>query len=115
MQMHLNHQPFEQIKAGTKKIEIRLNDDKRSQLKMGEKVEFTDLKTNEKIITEVLSLERFQTFKELFKKYSGPIIGSPETESIEELDRENSEIYSRKQKKNFGALAIHLKVISRIQ
>lgn len=108
MKMRLNHEPFLAIKSGTKKIEIRLNDEKRSQLKVEDTIEFTDLKTGDRISTMVLNLEIFPTFKELFKKYSGSIIGSSDDISIDELDKENQEIYSREREYKYGALAIEL-------
>ncbi|CAJ1202049.1 ASCH domain-containing protein [Companilactobacillus nantensis] len=111
MDMHLNHQPFMAIKNGTKTIEIRLNDKKRSQLKVGDQIQFTDLLTDETIMTEILELERFKTFRDLFQKYSGTVIGSPETETIAELDQENQEIYSRQMEQKYGALAIRVKLI----
>jgi len=61
--------------------------------------------------TEVLGLETFPTFKDLFSKYSGIIIGAPVGESIDELDRENVEIYSREREEKYGALAIRVEVI----
>lgn len=111
MQMHLNHQPFLAIKNGTKRIEIRLNDDKRSKLKIGDKITFTDLETDQELTATVLKLEVFPTFKDLFQKYSGVIIGSPEEETIAELDQENTKIYSREKEEQFGALAIEIKVV----
>ncbi|PMD73841.1 ASCH domain-containing protein [Companilactobacillus nuruki] len=109
MNMHLNHEPFLSIKSGIKKVEIRLNDEKRSKLRVGEKIEFTDLETGEKITKSILNLERFSTFKKLFEKYSGTIVGSSEEESVEELDKENQKIYSRDREMKYGALAIILK------
>jgi len=108
MQMHLNHQPFTAMQNGTKQIEVRLNDEKRSQLRVGDLVSFTDLQTGEILETKVLALEEFPTFKDLFRKYSGSIVGSSESESIENLDRENMEIYSRAQEAKYGALAIRI-------
>ena len=112
MDMHLNHQPFMAIKNGTKTIEVRLNDEKRSKLHVGEEIRFTDLKTDETVVTEILGLEQFASFKDLFRKYSGVIIGSPEDESIDELDRENQEIYSRKMEEKYGALAIKIRLVN---
>jgi len=109
--MKLNHQPFETIKNGTKTIEVRLNDEKRSSLKVGDIIRFTDLKTAETIETTVLELETFPTFKQLFEKYSGTIIGAPEDETITELDNENVEIYSREREQKYGALAIRIKLL----
>jgi len=79
MDMRLNHQPFMAIKNGTKQIEVRLNDEKRATLKVGDLIQFTDLKTKETLQTKVLGLEKFPTFWKLFEKYSGEIIGSPDT------------------------------------
>lgn len=110
MDMSLNHQPFLTVKDGTKKVEIRLNDEKRSQLKVGDGIHFTDLETGETVDVKVVKLEYFTSFVALFEKYSGTIIGSPEDETVEELDRENQQIYSRAREKRFGALAITIKI-----
>lgn len=39
--MNLNNRPFESIKEGTKTIELRLNDEKRSLLKVGDEIDQT--------------------------------------------------------------------------
>ncbi len=41
--MHLYKEPFEMIKSGKKKIEIRLNDEKRQKLKIGDTIVFSKL------------------------------------------------------------------------
>lgn len=45
--MNLNEQPFDHIKQGRKTIELRLNDEKRRQLKEKDLIEFTNIKTFE--------------------------------------------------------------------
>lgn len=39
-QMRLHPEPFEKIKNGTKIIEMRLNDEKRQKVQIGDKIEF---------------------------------------------------------------------------
>ena len=39
--MKLKESPFERIKNGTKTIEFRLYDEKRKQIKIGDKIEFS--------------------------------------------------------------------------
>ena len=39
--MKLNESPFERIKNGTKTVEFRLYDEKRQQIKIGDKIEFS--------------------------------------------------------------------------
>ena len=41
--MKLNKNPFERIKNGTKTVEFRLYDEKRQQIKIGDKIEFSKL------------------------------------------------------------------------
>ena len=41
--MKLNQSPFDRIKNGTKTVEFRLYDDKRKQIKVGDKIEFSKL------------------------------------------------------------------------
>ncbi len=67
--MKLNESPFDRIKNGTKTIEFRLYDDKRKQIKVGDKIEFSKLpELQEKMIVEVLELYQDKTFENLFKK-----------------------------------------------
>lgn len=110
--MSLYDQPFQAIKSGEKTVEVRLNDEKRSQLRVGDLIEFTNLTTGETLKVKVLGLEKFPTFKDLFAKYSGSMIGAPEDESIEELDQENQGIYSREREQKYGALAIKIEKIT---
>ena len=53
MRMHLDNYYFEKIKAGTKTIEVRLNDEKRRELKVGDIITFDNRKTNEKLDVRV--------------------------------------------------------------
>lgn len=44
-EMKLQRQPFEGIKSGKKRIEMRLYDEKRSLIKVGDDICFTDMET----------------------------------------------------------------------
>ena len=50
-QMKLNPVPFENIKIGSKDIEMRLNDEKRKLVKVGDYIRFTNIETGE-ILTD---------------------------------------------------------------
>ena len=63
--MRLDAWPFALIKSGTKTIELRLYDDKRSKIKVGDKISFTSRETGESIMVEVFKLHRADTFFEL--------------------------------------------------
>ena len=53
-QMNLWDDSFQAIKEGWKTIEMRLNDEKRSLIKINDKIEFTNNKTNETIIISLI-------------------------------------------------------------
>ena len=65
-QMKLRAKPFEQMKSGKKVFELRLFDEKRRKLQAGDRIEFTNLETNEALIVRVLGLHVFESFEELF-------------------------------------------------
>ena len=49
MEMGLVHDQFLLVQAGTKTIEIRLNDEKRQQLKVDDQIVFEDLATQQQV------------------------------------------------------------------
>lgn len=68
--MKLNESPFERVKNRTKTIEFRLYDEKRSQIEIGDKIEFTKLPESQEIIlVEALELYKEETFEQLFRKF----------------------------------------------
>ena len=73
--MKLKESPFERIKNGTKTIEFRLYDEKRSKIKIGDQIEFSKLPDlKETILVNVLDLYKDSTFESLFKKLFDPWI-----------------------------------------
>lgn len=65
--MKLRHEPFDKIRAGEKTIELRLYDEKRRLLKVGDEIEFVCL--DEKrlpLSVQVIALHRFDSFAALY-------------------------------------------------
>ena len=54
--------PFKMIKLGIKTIEMRLNDEKRSLIKIGDFIEFENKDTHEKITCEVINIYKYSSF-----------------------------------------------------
>ena len=66
--MKLNAAPFSMIRSGQKTIELRLNDEKRRQVKVGDFIEFTSTEQpEEKMQVRVTALHRFRSFAELYE------------------------------------------------
>lgn len=65
-QMRLHPEPFNKIKNGTKTIEMRLYDEKRRQLQLGDIIEFENRETGEKLGAQIVNFHRFASFAELY-------------------------------------------------
>ena len=107
--MKLNEKYFEYIKRGTKRIELRLNDEKRKLIKIGDKIRFFKLpKLDEYIDVTVEDLIKYDNFKE-FNKYPIEILASKEM-SNEELMKDLEKFYSKKEQEKYGVLGIKFKI-----
>lgn len=67
-EMHLLTEPFEMIENGIKKVEYRVNDEKRQKIKIGDKLIFYKLPNNDrKIEVKIINLKYY---KDLLSMYS---------------------------------------------
>lgn len=65
--MKLSSDMFNLIKSGEKTIELRLNDDKGKLVSINDEIEFTNLSNkDEKLLTRVLKIYRFNSFADLY-------------------------------------------------
>lgn len=106
--MKLNPSPFEMIKSGKKTIELRLFDEKRRQVKEGDKIVFTNTDTGETLNTTVVKLHFFDSFKELYR--SLPLLKCGyTTEDINDAQPADMEqYYSAEEQKKYGVVGIEL-------
>ena len=105
--MNLNNRPFESIKEGTKTIELRLNDEKRSLLKVGDEIEFTNRDTNEKLSVDIINLHKYPSFEELYKHFDKVEMGYNKDEPAESKDMEA--YYSKEEQDKYGVLGIEIR------
>lgn len=103
--MKLNESPFERIKNGTKTIEFRVYDEKRQQIKVGDKIEFSKLPDlQEKLLVDVIELYKEDTFENLFRKLY------TDKEEIKRKAESMYQYYSPKKEKEYGVLGIKIKI-----
>lgn len=96
--MRLHPEPFEQVKLGQKKIECRLNDEKRQQLAVGDVIEFQlRPECTEVIEKQICALHHFSTFEEMFTKFP------------EERINNVYQYYTTEGEQKWGVLAIEFK------
>lgn len=108
-QMKLHDKPFQSIKSGSKRIEMRLNDEKRQLIKIDDIIEFTNITTNEKIKTQVIQLHKFANFEQLYNSFDKICLGYKENEQANSQDMEL--YYSKEEQNNYGVLGIEIKLI----
>ena len=111
MTMKLNAAPFEKIARGTKTVELRLFDEKRRTLSVGDEIVFTHTeKDGAQLRTRVTALYRADSFAELF------LTDVFEKSGFEGKTREQAlqamrEYYSAADENRFGVLGIEIKPI----
>lgn len=84
--MKLNNIPFNKIKNGSKTIELRLNDEKRRKLKVNDLIEFTNVETSEKLLTQIEALYKYDSFSKLYEDFDKVSLGYSENEIADPND-----------------------------
>lgn len=110
-QMKLQPKYFEFIKSGTKRIELRLNDEKRSIIQLGDTIEFLkEPEQLEKLQVKVVGLLRYNSFTELFNDFDISILADNSMTKEELLDV-LQEFYTVEKQKEYGVLGIRIEKI----
>ncbi len=106
--MRLQPAPFQKVKNGTKTIEIRINDEKRQRLSVGDELTFTLMDTPaETLQTKIKGLKAFPTFKELFEAYSPEKYGGEKSSEWPLMYK----YYSEEEEKEHGVVAIEIELV----
>lgn len=106
--MKLWRDAFQSIADGSKTIELRLNDEKRQQINIGDTIIFNCTKNNDVITAKVKALHKFTDFKELYECLPLDKCGYSKDE-IETADYTDMyDYYSQEQIDKYGALGIEL-------
>lgn len=108
-EMRLHNRPFEKIKRKTKTVELRLYDEKRKLIKIGDIIEFENRVTQEKINVEVVKIHIFKSFKELYQNFDKISIGYDENEEANPKDME--QYYTKEEQEKYGVVGIEISLI----
>ena len=108
--MKLHSSPFEKVKSGEKTIELRLLDEKRQKIRVGDKILFTDNKSGETLLKTVAKLHKFASFEELYK--SLPLLKCGYTEDDIDIAHPSDmeQYYSAEKQKKYGVVGIELSI-----
>lgn len=112
-EMRLTPDPFEKIKEGKKVIEIRIYDEKRQKVKVGDIITFHKLPDNtETINVEVVGLSIFKSFRELFSNFDKSKFGHAKNLDIDDEIQLQREYYSEEAERVYGVVGIHIRPLN---
>lgn len=107
--MRLHKEPFELIKNGSKTIELRLYDEKRQMINLGDTITFENRSDGDKIQVKVIALYKYPSFEELYKHFDKVSIGYKEDEEADPKDMEL--YYSSEDQSKYGVVGIEMELI----
>ena len=107
--MNLAPSPFRAIAEGRKTIEMRLYDERRIGIRVGDEIEFENIETHQRIICEVVSLKRFDNFFDLYAHFDKLLLGYSENETANPEDM--YQYYSQEMIEKYGVVAIEIKLV----
>lgn len=110
-EMKLQPEYYNYILNGTKRIEIRIFDEKRQQIKIGDTIKFLkEPELNETFNAKVVGLLRYNSFKEMFNDFDISIL-SDKSMTKEELINVLGQFYTKEKQEKYGVLGIRIELI----
>ncbi len=110
--MKLSAKPYDMIASGKKTIELRLLDEKRSQIKVGDIIVFTQAFSSESVTSKVLALHKFNTFKELYQSLPLLKCGYTEENVADASYQDMTAYYSLEEQRRYGVVGIEIALIN---
>lgn len=109
--MKLNPKYFEYMKNGTKEIEIRLNDEKRKKLKIGDEIIFQrEPELKEELYTTVEKLLIEKSFEDAIMNLEIQQYAD-QKETSENFLKDLYKFYTKEQENKYGVIAIKVRKV----
>ena len=109
-ELKLCKEPFQAFLDGVKTIEMRLNDERRSLIKEGDFIDFSNYEDDRKIHTQVKKIYHYPNFEELYKNHCKTLLGYHENEEANPKDM--LRYYTQERIDKYGVLGIEVELIS---
>lgn len=110
-EMKLRTEYFDYILKGTKRIELRLNDEKRSNIKIGDIITFKkEPELTETFECKVVALLKYNSFEELFNDFPIEILADKSVNK-EYLLNVLEEFYPKEKQNKYNVLGIKLELL----
>ncbi len=106
--MTLDDEPFDKIRDGLKTIELRLNDEKRRRVKVGDRICFAKRDGSGDMTVKVVALHRFPSFEELYKKLPLEKCGYTKKEAKTASPENMRKYYTAEDERKYGVVGIEV-------
>ncbi len=106
--MKLNPSPYAMIRSGQKTIELRLFDEKRQQIKAGDKIIFTNTANGETLTRTVVKLYCFDSFAELYRSLPLLKCGYTAENVAQATPTDMEQYYTVEEQQKYGVVGIEL-------
>ena len=107
--MNVTPSPLEMIRDGKKTIELRLYDEKRKKIAIGDSIVFVNTEDpKDTLSVNVVDLYVFDTFDELYKKLSLLDCGYTEDDIKTASPDDMEKYYSKEKQKQYGVVGIKI-------
>ena len=110
-EMKLQQKYYDFIKRGTKRIEIRLFDEKRQKIKIGDTIKFLkEDNQDESFEVKVIGLLRYNSFEDMFKDFDISVL-SDKSMTKDELISALEKFYTKEKQEQYGVLGIRIDLL----
>ena len=111
-QMNLHASPFDMIARGIKTIELRLYDEKRRRIAVGDEIVFTHSKDSARTLhCRVVALHIFPSFAELYNALPLLKCGYTEDDISTASPDDMDFYYSKEKQEKYGVVGIEIELI----
>lgn len=111
--MQLHEAPFAAVKSGAKTIELRLNDEKRRRIKIGEFITFLSREDSAQSLTvKVTALHPFASFQELYQALPLDKCGYSEEEISTASPEDMNIYYTAEEMERYGVVGIEFELLT---
>ena len=110
--MRLTPEPFDMIRRGEKKIELRLYDDKRRKVRIGDTIIFESTENaSDTLETKVTDLYVFDSFEELYNNLPLTECGYTLSNIGTASPKDMKVYYSEEEQRKYGVVGIRVEII----
>ena len=114
--MSLHNAPSRMIQSGNKTIELRLNDEKRKKIRVGDMIRFSQAEDPSRaLMVQVIGLHVFSSFEELYKELPLLKCGYTEQDIDAASPADMDAYYSKDDQQKYGIVGIEIRMIQPLE